>query len=84
MPDFSEIESLFGLLLNLGSTFSESERTEVREFIDVGEYGLALDTAVSIFEEEGKVASEDERLVLRRLAVAMSRAPELLLERLPK
>ena len=29
-------------------------KIEVQEFIDVGEYGLALDTLVDIVDEEGK------------------------------
>jgi hypothetical protein len=46
MPNFDEVESLFSqLLAAFGPGLSESEHAEIRSFIDVGEYGLALQTA---------------------------------------
>ncbi|WP_425249406.1 hypothetical protein [Enterobacter hormaechei] len=41
--EYREIESTLDLLLMvLSDSFSESESIEVQEFIDVGEYGIAL------------------------------------------
>ena len=53
--DFKYIESLLlQLLTSLTTTFTESELKEVQEFIDVGEYGLSLETLVDIINEENK------------------------------
>ena len=72
MSDFAIIESLFSRLLPaLRDVFSESEIAEVSEFVDVGEYGLALDTAVDVFIEEGKVATDDVIALVEELAAAM-------------
>lgn len=72
MSNFAIVESLFGrLLLALNGVFSVSEIAEASEFVDVGEYGLALDTAVDIFVEEKKVAEDDVIVLVQSLAVAM-------------
>jgi hypothetical protein len=72
MPDFAIIEALFNkLFLALRDVFSASEIAEIADFVDVGEYGLALDTAVDIFVEEGKVATDDVIVLAEALAVAM-------------
>ncbi|MEN5182082.1 MafI family immunity protein [Comamonas testosteroni] len=72
MSDSSIIESLFSRLLPaLSDVFSPSEIAEVSVFVDVGEYGLALDTVVGIFVEEGKVAEEDVIFLVQSLATAM-------------
>lgn len=72
MSDFAIVESLFSRLLSaLNGVFSVSEIAEVSEFVDVGEYGLALDTAVDIFVEEGKVAEDELIVLVQSLATAM-------------
>lgn len=72
MSNFTTVESLFSRLLSaLNGVFSVSEIAEVSEFMDVGEYGLALDTAVDIFVEEGKVASYDVIVLVQSLATTM-------------
>lgn len=72
MSDFAIVESLFSRLLPaLSGVFSVSEIAEVSEFVNVGEYGLALDTAVDIFVEEGKVAEDDVIVLVQSLATAM-------------
>lgn len=85
MRDFSEIEALFSQLL-LASTpvLSGSERAEVQHFLDVGEYGLSLETAVGIYSEEKNVAPTEVVDLIKRLAMAMNMDPALLLEKLPK
>ncbi len=55
----------------LKETFSASEIAEVREFIDAGEYGLALETTVDIFVEERKVAPQEIAVMIENLANAM-------------
>jgi dihydroxyacetone kinase DhaKLM complex PTS-EIIA-like component DhaM len=56
MGELDKIEMLFKQLLTAsGSVLSEAELDEIRHFVDVGEYGLALETAVDIFAEERKV-----------------------------
>ncbi|MFZ6727265.1 MafI family immunity protein [Undibacterium sp. MH2W] len=72
MSDFTIVESIFSRLLSaLNGVFSVSEIAEVSGFVDVGEYGLALDTAVDIFVEEEKVASDDVIVLVQSLAIAM-------------
>lgn len=55
MYDYALLEQRLSQLLNsLATVFSESERTEVKEFLDAGEYGLALETACAIITDEQK------------------------------
>lgn len=85
MSNFDDIELLLSRLLSAtASVLSEAERAEVQRFIDVGEYGLALETAVAIFVEEEKMATEEVARLVERLAEAMSLDPVPLMERLPK
>lgn len=85
MSNFEEIELLFSDLLAAASlVLSHSERAEVQKFIDVGEYGLALETAVDIYAEEKKMASAGVVALIEHLAEAMSIEPAPLLQRLPK
>jgi hypothetical protein len=54
-PDFVDIERrLLGLLDSLAAQLTDSERREVTDFIDVGEYGLALETLCAVLVEERK------------------------------
>jgi hypothetical protein len=83
MSNFKQLELLFSELLGPAeSRLSKSEREEIREFVDVGEYGIALRTAVGIFYEEKKVPTELEKVLLRQLAEGMLIEPEALLRRL--
>ena len=80
---FEEIERLFSqLLAALQPIFSEAEQQEVRHFIDVGEYGLALETLVGIFAEEKKECAPAVRLQIADLAGRMSIDPGPLLRSL--
>ncbi len=73
MRNFDEVEALFAeLFAQSESALCASERDEILEFFDVGEYGLALRTAVAIFREEKKLATAKERQIFLRLAKAMS------------
>ncbi len=78
-----EIDSAFyELLEQKDSALSRSELDEVREYVDVGEYGIALRTYAAIFDEEKKMATVRERDLVRWLGVAMSIDPLPLLARM--
>jgi hypothetical protein len=52
---FEETErSLGAMLADLSGVLSSEERAEVVQFIDVGEYGVALETLAALIVEEGK------------------------------
>jgi dihydroxyacetone kinase DhaKLM complex PTS-EIIA-like component DhaM len=85
MSNFDEIELLLFNLLTAGkAVLSESECAEIQRFIDVGEYGLALETAVDIYAEEKKIASAEVVVLIDHLAKAMAVDPEPLLRQLLK
>lgn len=72
MTDFTVVESLFSRFLQaVQGVFSPSEIAEVSDFVNVGEYGLALDTAVDIFVEEQKVATGNVIVLAEELAITM-------------
>ena len=55
---YNELEAwLGGILLTLGSQLSPVESREVSHFLDVGEYGLALQTLTDLLIEERKKIS---------------------------
>ncbi|TXT29793.1 MAG: hypothetical protein FD131_2259 [Rhodocyclaceae bacterium] len=82
MSNFDVIESLFSeLAIAAGSELSESERAEIQSFIDVGEYGVALETAVDIYAEEKKIPSAEVVTLIEKLALEMSMEPESVLRR---
>jgi hypothetical protein len=73
MTEFAQVELLFDeFLAQNGSALTESERQEIKEYVDFGEYGIALRFAVAIFREEKKVATANEWSLIQRLAQAMS------------
>lgn len=83
MANFDQVEAqLSELLMNLCGVLSIAEQAEVRSFIDVGEYGLALETAVDILVEEKKDFPEDVLELIAALASAMSMDGALLIGRL--
>ena len=52
---FTKIERQFEMVLDaLAGQLSPTERSEVVEFIDVGEFGIALETLSSLLIEERK------------------------------
>lgn len=70
--NFQEIEELLKQLIKsvIGS-FQDVEITEVQEFVDVGEYGVALETFVSIVEEESRLISIDSVALVKKSAHLM-------------
>jgi hypothetical protein len=59
---------LIGLLV---SVLTDSEKKEIQDFIDVGEYGLALETLVDIVNEEDKQISSESLKLVYELAEVM-------------
>lgn len=83
MSNFEEVELLLSkLLVASEEALSSSERAEIQRFIDVGEYGLALETAVDIYDEEAKSAPAEVVALVGRLAKAMAMDCVPLLKRL--
>lgn len=73
MTEFAQVELLFDeFLAQNDSALTESERQEIKEYVDFGEYGIALRFAVAIFREEKKVPTANEWSLIQRLAQAMS------------
>jgi hypothetical protein len=71
--NYQQIEGLLEQLLELlKSVFSESEQSEVQDFINVGEYGLALETLVDVVQEEDKKISKEALRLIKKLCSLMS------------
>ncbi|MBK1869955.1 MafI family immunity protein [Taklimakanibacter albus] len=76
MTDYQKIERMFSQFLDRPSAnLTADERAEVKDFIDVGEYGLALETLVAIYLEDEKLPDEDGRMMIDALAAEMSMKP---------
>jgi hypothetical protein len=74
---FNQIEILFNKLLQLlFAIFTESEMKEVQEFIDVGEYGVALETLCFIIDEENKVITNRVYDLIAELGTSMDMGTE--------
>lgn len=52
---------LFGLLIQLGDRFADDDTRQFHEFIDVGEFGLALEQMAGAFAGTGAAITDDER-----------------------
>ncbi len=81
--DYQYIEELLlRLLSNLLGIFTDSEKNEVQDFIDVGEYGLALETLIDIIVEENKQISGESLELACDLAEVMQFNKKVLEEKL--
>lgn len=70
--NYQYIEELLLRLLDLlTSVFTDSEKREVQDFMDAGEYGLALETLVDIVNEENKQISSESLKLVYELAEVM-------------
>jgi len=70
---YRRIESLFSELIeSVSDVFSEPEKNEVQEYIDVSEYGLALETFAGVVDEENKKISERSDSLVEALATEMN------------
>jgi dihydroxyacetone kinase DhaKLM complex PTS-EIIA-like component DhaM len=63
---------------------THQELDEVQSLIDVGEYGVALETMADIYAEENKNPSARVVALIEGLALAMSMQPHEVLRRLRK
>ena len=84
MTDFNRVERLFAEFFADTHLLTPSEQCEVQDFIDHGEYGLALDTLVAIVVEEGKAPTDLLCSTVAALSECMSRNPKPLLDRLQR
>ena len=70
--DFTALEQRLTTLLEaLSDDLSVGERSEVEEFIEVGEYGVALETLAALLIEERKQIPEPTFIKIVELADAM-------------
>ena len=79
---FVKVESLIRRLVDTLSEFSQSEKEEVLSFVDVGEYGLAVETAYSIIIEENKPITRQAYELFVELVALMDLGNSVKLERL--
>ncbi len=59
------------LVVTLSSEFTQDEKQEIARFVDVGEYGLALETLVDIVAEENKNVTGSSTLLIFELVDLM-------------
>jgi hypothetical protein len=72
-PGFDKTERFLGAILaDLTGVLSSAERAEVVQFIDVGEYGVALETLAALLVDENKPITP--RIFERIVALADSMA----------
>jgi hypothetical protein len=74
--------SLLQLIKGLEKYFSPSEITEVFEFIEPSEYGLALDTVIDIIIEENKFISNDILKLITELSDLMELDSKIIVDKL--
>lgn len=69
---YQEIELLFSALINsLEDVFTELEILEVKEFLDYGEYGIALETLAGIILEGDNMISKGTFYSIEKLSSLM-------------
>ncbi len=82
--NYENIENLLSqLLASVDKAFNRQETEEVQRFLDVGEYGLALETFTDIVLEENKKLTESDLRLINTLANAMSMKLEKFYEKFP-
>jgi hypothetical protein len=78
MSDFKKIEHKLNMLLQMAAPqFSVSEVEEIRRFLRVGEYGLALETFSDVVVEEQKRISQEIVDKCREIAEEMQMPVEV-------
>lgn len=83
--DFEIIEArLIGLLDALAGVFTTDERRGVEEFLEVGEYGLALETLTAVIVEDGKKISKRLLATIESVANEMGIRDSIMSEELIK
>lgn len=74
--------NFYELIHSLNKKFTPEEVNEVLEFINYGEYGLALDTVVDIITEENKEIDSQSFNLLVQLSNLMSLDTDLIIKKL--
>ena len=81
VSNYDIIEKRFEQLLSFtASSFTDAEIKEVRDFVEVREYGLALETYIDIVKEERKRVSIAACSVTEEIAALMGVSGEVDLE----
>ena len=79
--NYDVIEKRFDQLLAVAaSSFTDAELKEVRDFLEVKEYGLALETFIDIVKDESKRISIGACSAAEELAALMGISDEVDLE----
>ncbi|MCL2896125.1 MafI family immunity protein [Brenneria tiliae] len=83
--DYQEIEKNFSeLIISLSKAFTPEEINEITEFIDHGEYGLALDTVIDIITEEDKEISHDNFNIIVKLSNIMDLETDVIIKKIAR
>ncbi|CAJ0563717.1 MULTISPECIES: MafI family immunity protein [Gammaproteobacteria] len=83
--EYRKIESTLELLLMaLSDSFSECESIEVQEFIDVGEYGIALETIIDIINEESKNITNEAEFLIEKAGRIMNMDTTSIVDKISK
>lgn len=83
MTDFDHVEALFVELFDHpGFASINHYRVEIETFLRVGEYGIALETAVDIYVDEQQRPDSGALTLLQQIARAMSLDPHDVLAKL--
>lgn len=83
--EYQEVEENFGNLISLlNKSFISKEIDEIKDFVDYGEYGLALDTLIDIIKEENKEINNDIFQYIAKLSNLMEQNMEVITKDLIK
>ncbi|PIT08955.1 hypothetical protein BGI36_06520 [Snodgrassella communis] len=83
--EYQEVEENFGNLISLlNKSFISKEIDEIKDFVDYGEYGLALDTLIDIIKEENKEINNDIFQYIAKLSNLMEQNMEAITKDLIK
>lgn len=81
--DFVKVENLLlKLLASVEQAFNQEELKEAQDFIDAGEYGLALETFSDIVVEENKKIAGADLDLIEELAAIMAMDRETFYQKL--
>lgn len=81
--EYQEVEEKFGNLISLlNKSFISKEIDEIKDFVDYGEYGLALDTLIDIIKEENKEINNDIFQYIAKLSNLMEQNMEAITKEL--
>lgn len=83
--EYQDVEENFGNLISLlNKSFISKEIDEIKDFVDYGEYGLALDTLIDIIKEENKEINNDIFQYIAKLSNLMEQNMEAITKDLIK